>query len=201
MEVSRWSQCYAVFSQMKKNTSAPLLARKSKYSGQSIRAIPIRILTVGKRRSPGVQLLVEEYMEKLRYYCSVEDVHVKSNPKSSSNVKAQIDAEDMVIMQQIRHEDWVVVLDEHGLDVGSVQLADLLGDAGRTGSTRLAFCIGGPYGHGPQLRNRADVTIRLSSMVLNHQIALIVLLEQLYRVSINRPVEAGFLIIQKKSCP
>lgn len=47
------------------------------------RAIPIRILTVGKRRSPGVQLLVEEYMEKLRYYCSVEDVHVKSNPKSS----------------------------------------------------------------------------------------------------------------------
>ncbi|XP_064945627.1 putative RNA methyltransferase At5g10620 isoform X3 [Musa acuminata AAA Group] len=183
MEVSRWSQCYAVFSQMKKNTSAPLLARKSKYSGQSIRAIPIRILTVGKRRSPGVQLLVEEYMEKL------------------SNVKAQIDAEDMVIMQQIRHEDWVVVLDEHGLDVGSVQLADLLGDAGRTGSTRLAFCIGGPYGHGPQLRNRADVTIRLSSMVLNHQIALIVLLEQLYRVSINRPVEAGFLIIQKKSCP
>ncbi|CAL9131274.1 unnamed protein product [Musa acuminata var. zebrina] len=192
MEVSRWSQCYAVFSHMKKNTSAPLLvvllrdllpsaAKKSKYSGQSIRAIPIRILTVGKRRSPGVQLLVEEYMEKLRYYCSVEDVHVKSNPKSSSNVKAQIDAEDMVIMQQIRHEDWVVVLDEHGLDVGSEQLADLLGDAGRTGSTRLAFCIGGPYGHGPQLRNRADVTIRLSSMVLNHQIALIVLLEQLYR--------------------
>ncbi|URD84757.1 Core-2/I-Branching enzyme [Musa troglodytarum] len=145
-----------------------------------IRAIPIRILTVGKRRSPGAQLLVEEYMEKLRYYCSVEDVHVKSNPKSSSNVKAQIDAEDMVIMQQIRHEDWVVVLDEHGLDVRSEQLADLLGDAGRTGSTRLAFCIGGPYGHGPQLRNRADVTIRLSSMVLNHQIALIVLLEQLY---------------------
>ncbi|URD84763.1 Core-2/I-Branching enzyme [Musa troglodytarum] len=127
-----------------------------------IRAIPIRILTVGKRRSPGAQLLVEEYMEKL------------------SNVKAQIDAEDMVIMQQIRHEDWVVVLDEHGLDVRSEQLADLLGDAGRTGSTRLAFCIGGPYGHGPQLRNRADVTIRLSSMVLNHQIALIVLLEQLY---------------------
>ncbi|KAG6486630.1 hypothetical protein ZIOFF_055209 [Zingiber officinale] len=150
---------------------------------------PASIPPVGKKRSRGVQLLVEEYMEKLKYYCCVEDVHLKSNPKGSSsmflmyhsNVKAQIDAEDSVIMQQIRSEDWVIVLDEHGRDIGSEQLADLVGDGGQTGSARLAFCIGGPYGHGPQLRKRADVTIRLSSMVLNHQIALIVLLEQLYR--------------------
>ncbi|WOL05509.1 RNA methyltransferase [Canna indica] len=181
MEASRWSQSHFVLSQMKKNASPPSPGRTSRYSGQSIRAIPLRILTVGKKRSQGVQLLVEEYMEKLKHYCSVEDIHMKSNPKNSSNVKAQIDAEDMIVMQQIRPGDWVVMLDEHGADIGSEQLADLVGDAGRTSSTRVAFCIGGPYGHGPQLRKRADVTIRLSSMVLNHQVALIVLLEQLYR--------------------
>lgn len=49
------------------------------------------------------------------------------------------------------------------------------------GASRLAFCIGGPYGHGQQLRQRANVSIKLSSMVLNHQIALLVLMEQLYR--------------------
>ncbi|KAJ8628854.1 hypothetical protein MRB53_022177 [Persea americana] len=48
------------------------------------------------------------------------------------------------------------------------------------GSSTVAFCTGGPHGHGRQLRERADVSVRLSSMVLNHQIALIVLLEQLY---------------------
>lgn len=50
------------------------------------------------------------------------------------------------------------------------------------GASRLSFCIGGPYGHGQQLRQRANLTIKLSSMVLNHQIALLVLMEQLYRL-------------------
>ncbi|PIA43823.1 hypothetical protein AQUCO_01800102v1 [Aquilegia coerulea] len=132
-------------------------------------------------QATGVQLLVEEYKEKIKYYCSVDDVQIRSNPKNTSNVNAQIEGEDMVVMQHIRSGDWVVVLDEHGIDVGSVQMADLLGDAGITGASTLSFCIGGPYGHGKQVHERANVTIKLSSMVLNHQIALIVLLEQLYR--------------------
>ncbi|XP_058113572.1 putative RNA methyltransferase At5g10620 isoform X4 [Magnolia sinica] len=107
-------------------------------------------------------------------------LHEEPN-SSSSDVNAQIEGEDTIVMQHIRSEDWVVLLDEHGLDIGSEQMADLVGDAGQTGSSALAFCIGGPYGHGKKLRERADVTIRLSSLVLNHQIALIVLLEQLYR--------------------
>lgn len=49
------------------------------------------------------------------------------------------------------------------------------------GASRISFCIGGAYGHGTQVKKRANVTIRLSSMVLNHQIALVVLMEQLYR--------------------
>ncbi|CAF1787729.1 unnamed protein product [Brassica napus] len=75
----------------------------------------------------------------------------------------------------------VVVLDERGRDVDSEQMAELLGDAGNSGASRISFCIGGAYGHGSEVRKRANVTIRLSSMVLNHQIALVVLMEQLYR--------------------
>ncbi|XP_043711943.1 putative RNA methyltransferase At5g10620 [Telopea speciosissima] len=163
------------------NTKTPTPGRKCKYSGQSVRALPLRLLTVGRRRSSGVQLLVEEYKEKLKYYCSVDDIQIRSNPKKSCDVKAQVEREDMAVMQHIKSEDWVVMLDEHGSNIGSTQMAELVGDAGNTGSSRLLFCIGGPYGHGPQLRDRANVTIRLSSLVLNHQIALIVLLEQLYR--------------------
>lgn len=181
-----------VFSCLKKN-GAPLSERErerervpSKYSAQHssssiVRAIPIRIVTVGKKRSAGIQLLVEEYKDKIQHYCTIDDLLIKSNPKNTSNVQAQIEAEDMGVFQQLRSKDWVVVLDEHGTDLRSEQMANLLGDAGRTGSSRLLFCIGGPYGHGPQVRRRANMTIKLSSMVLNHQIALVVLLEQLYR--------------------
>ena len=43
--------------------------------------MPMRLLTVGKKRSRGTQLLVEEYKEKLGYYCDFEDTLIRSNPK------------------------------------------------------------------------------------------------------------------------
>ena len=49
------------------------------------------------------------------------------------------------------------------------------------GASAVVFCIGGPYGHGPQVRQRANVSVKLSAMVLNHQVAFLVLLEQIYR--------------------
>ncbi|TYH66635.1 hypothetical protein ES332_D06G137300v1 [Gossypium tomentosum] len=152
-----------------------------KYAGQSVRALPIRTLTVGKKRLPGVQLLVDEYIAKLKSYCHVDDVQIRSNPKNARNVMAQVHDEDIAVINLITSNDWVVMLDERGLDLSSEQLAELLGDAGNTAASRLSFCIGGPYGHGQRVRKRANVSIKLSSMVLNHQIALVVLMEQIYR--------------------
>ncbi|KAJ6995377.1 RNA methyltransferase [Populus alba x Populus x berolinensis] len=149
--------------------------RLCKYTGQSVRALPIRIITVGKKRSAGVQLLVEEYTNKLKNYCSLHDLPIRSNPRNARDERAQVDDEDKAVMNLIRSDDWVVLLDERGRDIGSEQMAELIGDAGNTGASRLSFCIGGPYGHGQQIRKRANISIRLSSMVLNHQIALLVM--------------------------
>ncbi|XVF48150.1 hypothetical protein PTKIN_Ptkin03bG0168100 [Pterospermum kingtungense] len=163
------------------NSSSYSSGKGCKYAGQAVRALPIRILTVGKKRSPGVQLLVDEYIGKLKSYCDVYDVQIRSNPKNARNARAQVEDEDTAVVNLIRSDDWVVLLDERGADIGSEQMAELLGDAGNTGASRLSFCIGGPYGHGKQIRERANISIKLSSMVLNHQIALVVLVEQLYR--------------------
>lgn len=154
---------------------------RCKYTGQSVRALPIRILTVGKKRTRGVQLLVDEYSEKLNYYCSVEHVQLRSNPRNARDVKIQIQDEDKAIMNLITDDDWVVMMDEGGSDISSEQMANLIGDAGIVGASRLSFCIGGPYGHGKGLRERANKSVKLSSLVLNHEIALVVLIEQLYR--------------------
>ncbi|KAL5558281.1 hypothetical protein UlMin_034492 [Ulmus minor] len=164
------------------NSSAPPSSGKScKYVGQSVRALPIRILWVGKKKSRGAQLVFDEYFEKLKHYCSVDEVQIRSNPKNARDWKVQVEDEDNAVMNLIRSSDWVVLLDERGKDIGSEQMANLLGDAANTGASGLSFCIGGPYGHGQQLRERANLSIKLSSMVLNHQIALLVLVEQLYR--------------------
>ncbi|GAA0140745.1 hypothetical protein LIER_42627 [Lithospermum erythrorhizon] len=55
----------------------------NKSQSQAVRALPIRILSVGKKRSPGVQLIVDEYIGKLRHYCPVDDIRVKSNPRNA----------------------------------------------------------------------------------------------------------------------
>ncbi|XP_027070144.1 putative RNA methyltransferase At5g10620 [Coffea eugenioides] len=153
-----------------------------RFTGQSVRPIPVRILTVGKKRSAGVQLIVDDYVNKLSHYCPVEDVRVKSNPKSARDPTVQIEHEDQACMRCIKSQDeWVVLLDERGLELDSIQTASFIGNALIDGAPSLLFCIGGPYGHGRLLRRRANVSIKLSSLVLNHEVALVVLMEQLYR--------------------
>ncbi|POO03805.1 SPOUT methyltransferase, predicted [Trema orientale] len=158
---------------------------------QASRALPIRILWVGKKRSRGVQLVFDEYIEKLKLYCNVNDVQIRSNPKNARDWRVQVEDEDNSVMNLIRSNDWVVLLDERGQDMGSAEMAELLGDAGNTGASGLSFCIGGPYGHGQRLRERANLCIKLSSMVFNHQIALLVLVEQLYRLIFLVAIWAG----------
>ncbi|GLU08494.1 hypothetical protein SLE2022_254030 [Rubroshorea leprosula] len=51
------------------------------------------------------------------------------------------------------------MLDEHRLDIGSERFAELVGDAGNKGALRLLFCIGGPYGRGRQIQERANISV------------------------------------------
>ncbi|XP_075265616.1 uncharacterized protein LOC142358028 [Convolutriloba macropyga] len=85
------------------------------------------------------------------------------------------------VLRLLTPDDYVVVLDERGKDLTSEGMATLLADAGDRGLNRIVFCIGGPYGHSQEVQQRGSKTIRLSAMVLNHQVAHVVLLEQIYR--------------------
>ncbi|RWR97706.1 SPOUT methyltransferase [Cinnamomum micranthum f. kanehirae] len=112
-------------------TTIPSPGRRFKYSGEYVviifnhymrerfseRALPIHILTIGNKRFQGIQaqLIVEEYNEKLKHYGSVDDVQIKSNPKNTSDVMAQIKGEDNIIIQHIRSEDWESPLNLHML--------------------------------------------------------------------------------------
>lgn len=73
-----------------------------------------------------------------------------------------------------------MILDERGKAATSEDVARLISQAGDNG-TPLAFVVGGPFGHGQAVFDRAHDSIRLSNMVLNHQVAYVVLVEQLYR--------------------
>ncbi|QHN89075.1 Putative RNA methyltransferase [Arachis hypogaea] len=82
--------------------SNPFQATKCKYAAQSVRAVPIRVLSVGKKRSRELQLMIDEYAEKIKYYCSFEDVQIRPNPRNARDQRAQVDDEDAAMMNHIR---------------------------------------------------------------------------------------------------
>ena len=75
------------------------------------------------------------------------------------------------------------MLDPRGTQVTTEELAAAVSDATRIGTGRLVFAIGGPFGHAPATRTRAWKELALSRLVLNHELARVVLYEQLYRVT------------------
>ncbi|GIL79936.1 hypothetical protein Vretifemale_9180 [Volvox reticuliferus] len=156
------------------------IVRASVGKARDVRAMPIRIITVSKENSKGATLFAKELLEKLERYAPVSSIIVKPNPRNSIDPAVQRETEGEKVLKALDARDFVVVLDERGKELRSEDLAYLIAAAGDDGRP-LAFCIGGPYGHSDAVRERADRVIRVSAMVLNHQVAVVVLLEQLYR--------------------
>ncbi|KFM29290.1 Putative RNA methyltransferase At5g10620 [Auxenochlorella protothecoides] len=125
--------------------------------------------------------MASEWRDKLQRYVSVEEVCVKPNPKNVKDPLLAVQHEGERTLAALPNDAYVVLLDERGKALTSPGLAALLTRASSDGSPRLAFLVGGPHGHHASVRARADISIRLSDMVLNHQVAHVVLLEQLYR--------------------
>ena len=83
-------------------------------------------------------------------------------------------------MKEIQPTDTVVLLDEHGSELTSVQYADWLTRKQNT-ARRLIFVIGGPYGFSQEVYTRANDKISLSRMTFSHQMVRLIFTEQLYR--------------------
>lgn len=99
------------------------------------------------------------------------------------NIDAVRAAEGDRIRGALRGGDRLVLLDERGELPTTEAFSDWIRAAERQSTRRLVFAIGGPYGHDPALRDEAWKVLALSRMVLNHELARVMLAEQLYRVS------------------
>lgn len=155
-------------------------AGSGKKLARSVRAMPIKVISISKADSAGGVAFAEEWLAKLRRYAPAELVTIKPNPLKARDVEVAKAAEAQKVLSHLSPRDRVVVLCERGAEVTSEGVASIIASSGDDG-TPLVFVIGGPFGHGAEICARADSTIRLSRLVLNHSVALVVLLEQLYR--------------------
>ena len=143
----------------------------------------VKIIHVSKP-CPLHDALTQEWLDKARRYATkVEEIRLPVNPQKAKDNDAAMKAEGERVMKAISASDFVVLLDERGKNLTSEQLADLVAEAGErcSSSSSLAFVVGGPFGHAGAVSDRADATLGLSRLVLNHAVARVVLSEALYR--------------------
>ena len=139
----------------------------------------IDLLVVGKTDSAEIQSLVATYLKRLNFYTRVTLVTLP-DLKNTRNISAESQKGEL-LMRQFADGDYVVLLDEKGAEMRSVEFSMWLQKRMNSGVRRLCFVIGGPYGFSKTVYDRADESISLSRMTFSHQIIRAIFAEQLYR--------------------
>lgn len=130
-----------------------------------------KIISVGKPALPWAAAAVEDYLHRLRRMAQVEMIVVKQGSPSQVARRALESSEGA----------WRILLDEHGRQLASADFARWIAKQELGGRKCVALLIGGADGHPPEIREVADEVWSLSTMTLQHELALVVLMEQFYR--------------------
>ncbi len=132
-----------------------------------------RIIVAGKPALPYAKMAVDDYIKRLTRYGSYELLIVKAGEQEAVSER----------LLQASNGCFRIALDERGETPTTRELARTFDSMKMAGEVKtIAFLIGAADGHTPELRKDCDLMLSLSSMTLQHEIALVVLMEQLYRI-------------------
>lgn len=142
-------------------------------------------LTIGKIKEKWMRQGIEEYLKRLSPMAKVEilspdEEKMPENPSPALKEKV-MEKEGDKLLKYLKDEDFLILLDLKGKPVTSEGLADILQKKMVAGTSHFFFMIGGPYGNGENIRKRADLKISISAMTFTHQMARLILAEQVYR--------------------
>ena len=142
----------------------------------------IILITVGKTDVKWVREGLELYVSRLSHYVpfTLEEIPELKNVSALSREQIK-DKEGEGILRRIKDGDEVVLLDERGRQLRSVELADWLRERLSRSSRDLVFVVGGAYGFSRQVYDRASSMLSLSKMTFSHQMVRTIFAEQLYR--------------------
>jgi 23S rRNA (pseudouridine1915-N3)-methyltransferase len=132
--------------------------------------VKLKIAWIGKTKEPAIARLTEEYLERISRYSQVDGITLR-------------DEADLLAKfgPSVRMKSTLVLLDSRGKEFSSEQFAKFLGDYQERNPLPLVLAIGGSDGLGADARSAAQHVISLGRMTLAHELARIVLLEQVYR--------------------
>ncbi len=147
--------------------------------------LTVSILCVGKLKESYWRDACAEYQKRLGKYCRIQVVEVAeeriSDNPSAAEISATIEAEGARLLSQISSDCQVIALCIEGKEVNSLQLSQCIQKVAVNGVSKIAFVIGGSWGLSDSVKSRADIKLSMSPMTFPHQLARVMVLEQVYR--------------------
>lgn len=143
--------------------------------------VKLRLLVVGRLRQAGLQEVATEYCRRIEAYFPFEIVEVRDGKLKDKNANLVKEAQDL--LDQVRPSDHLILLDNTGNQWDSPGLAQWIAVHE---SESLVFAIGSSYGFAQGVRTRANSFWSLSKLTFPHELARVIVLEQLYRAATIR---------------
>jgi 23S rRNA (pseudouridine1915-N3)-methyltransferase len=144
--------------------------------------VKLHLIWIGKTKDRHCAALIEDYLERIKRFapCEVSELKERSGA-DEKRPERLVAAESRKLISAIERDDFVALLDEGGGAFDSLQFAEFIDKRRQAGTKRLAFVIGGFAGVGAEVKERADLRLSLSPMTFTHELARVILTEQIYR--------------------
>ncbi len=134
----------------------------------------ISFLWVGKTKEPWIKNGIEIYLKKIKHFVKI-DVHTLKDTKRDGRSR------EASIVDAIPRDSFCVILDERGRSFTSEAFSKFISQRLTQPPNHIVFLLGGPYGLSPATKDKGDFILSLSPMTFTHEMARVILLEQVYR--------------------
>lgn len=140
------------------------------------------LLVVGKTTDAHIEALTNDYVKRIEHYMPFEmEVIPKLKNTATLSETQQKEQEALLIKKRLQLGDVLVLLDEHGKELRSIELANWFDRKKHVVNKRLVLLIGGPYGFHEDIYKMSSEKLSLSKLTFSHQMIRMILCEQIYR--------------------
>ena len=140
------------------------------------------LLVVGRTVEQHYITAINDYIQRTKRFITF-DMEVIPELKNTKNISMELqkEKEGELICKAFQPGDVIVLLDEHGKEMRSLEFAEWMKRKMNTVNKRLVFVIGGPYGFSQKVYDVAHEKISMSKMTFSHQMIRLIFIEQIYR--------------------
>ena len=147
--------------------------------------ITVNIICVGKLKEKYLRDACAEYTKRLTAFCKLHIIELQPFALSQTPAEAEINEglrqEGKLILSKIPDSAYVVAMCIEGKQISSPEFSQKIQDVALGGHSTVTFVIGGSFGLSDEVKKRADYKLSMSEMTFPHQLARVMLLEQIYR--------------------